>query len=71
MRLVSKLALLLALFVALVLGWLALFFKADGCFRDPGEEPRPAGDPGCEAGDKECKVDKPAEPTSPPIGSVP
>ena len=71
MRFVSKLALLLALLVALVLGWLALF-KLDGCFRDPGEEPRPAGDPpGCKAGDKECKVDKPAEPTPPPIGSVP
>lgn len=70
MRLVSKLALLLALLVALVLGWLALF-KADGCFRDPGEEPRPAGDPGCKAGDKECKVDAPAAPTPPPIGGVP
>lgn len=71
MRLVSKLALLLALFVALVLGWLTLFLKSDGCFRDPGEEPRPAGDPGCKAGDKDCKVGEPAEPTPPPIGKAP
>ena len=71
MRLASPLALLLALLVALFLGWLAVF-KADGCFRDPGDDPRPAGDPpGCKPTDKECKVDAPAEPTPPPIGSVP
>ncbi len=63
MKLASKLALLFAFLLALVLGWLVM--KTDGCFRDdPIDDPRPA----CKPGDKECPVDAPAEPKPPPIG---
>ena len=66
MKLASKLALLLAFLLALVLGWLVV--TTDGCFRDdPIDDPRPA----CKPGDKECPVDAPAEPKPPPIGGPP
>lgn len=63
----SRLAVLLALLVALVLLWLALS-KSGGCDRDvPDEDPEPA----CKPTDKECKVGKPSTPTPPPIGAPP
>lgn len=64
MKLASKIYILLALLVVLILGWMAM--SKEGCFRDdPIDDPRPAE---CKPGDKECQVDKPAEPKPPPIG---
>ena len=66
MNILSRLAVLLALLAALILGYL-LLFKQGGCDRDdvPDEDPEPA----CKAGDKDCKVGKPAPSTPPPIGA--
>ena len=61
MKLASKLAILIALLIAMVLGWMHM--TKEGCFRDD-PEPRPAG---CKPGDKECTVDAPADP-KPPLG---
>lgn len=59
----SKIALLLVLLAAMILGWMAK--SKEGCFRDdPIDDPRPA----CKPGDTECKVDAPADPKPPPIG---
>jgi len=65
MNILSRLAVLLALLAALILGYL-LLFKQGGCDRDvPDEDPEPA----CQPTDKECKVGKPAPSTPPPIGA--
>jgi len=66
MNILSRLAVLLALLAALILGYL-LLFRQGGCDRDdvPDEDPEPA----CQPTDKECKVGKPAPSTPPPIGA--